>query len=78
MEKERHHSYLKVCINVSRDDELRLGLVLTVNDVHLELLLVFLEQVSEIHRILNALFEILGEVTKTRDLMSSGVQFISP
>ena len=36
-------TYLKVCVNVSRDDELRLRLVLTVDNVHLELLLVFLE-----------------------------------
>ena len=50
---------------MDRHDELRLGLVLTVNNVHLELLLVFLEEVSEIHRIFNAFLEILGEVTKT-------------
>ena len=39
----KQKTHLKVCVNVSRDNKLRLGLVLTVNNVHLELLLVLLE-----------------------------------
>ena len=48
---------------MDRHDELRLGLVLAVDHVHLKLLLGLLKQISELYRIFDALLEIFGEIT---------------
>ena len=58
--------YLKICINMGRDNELGLGFVLAVDHVHLELLLRLLEQVAKINGIFDAFLEVFGEVTTYR------------
>ena len=55
--------YLKICINMSRDNKLGFRFVLAVDHVHLELFLRLLEQVAKIHGIFDAFLEVFGEVT---------------
>ena len=55
--------YLKICINMGRDNKLGFRFVLAVDHVHLELLLGLLEQVAKIHGIFDAFLEVFGEVT---------------
>ena len=59
----RNNPYLKVGVDVLRDDELGLGFVLTINNVHLKLSVVLFEKVAKLHRVFHTLLKAFQEVT---------------
>ena len=56
-------AYLEIWIDVFWDDEFGLWFVLTIDNVHLELSVILLEEVAKLDRVLYTLLKVLQKVT---------------